>query len=198
MTQSDEQQKFLHTYEEYAKSILIPTEQELRKFFNYWREPAAWAEQVKSSRMPAPSPIKRSVTRIKRPESVADKILRKPESFPNGFATESIKEMRDALGARIIVYFLANLPMVDHALRHSDVLEISSADPPVAYLSRELWERFSLKHVRLERKESGYASIHYIVIWSPKNVSHEVFKFHFVEVVDESRKRQEVHGRFSS
>ena len=36
------------------------------------------------------------------------------------------------------------------------------------------------------------------LIWSPKNVSHEVFKFHFVEVVDESRKRQEVHGRFSS
>jgi putative GTP pyrophosphokinase len=150
-------------YEEYAKTVLLVTERELRKFFSDWREPSAWADQVSSSRMPAPSPIKRSITRIKRPESVADKILRKPSSFQNGFSTESIKEMRDTLGARIIVYFLSNLPMVDRALRRSEVLEISSEDPPVAYLSRELWERFGLKHVHWERKESGYASIHYVV-----------------------------------
>ena len=160
---SAQQQEFLRLYDEYVRTVLLPTEQELRNFFSYWRQPTAWVNQVSSSRMPAPSPIKRSITRIKRPESVADKILRKPSSFPNGFSAESIKGMQDTLGARIVVYFLSNLPMVDHALRHSEVLEISAADPPVAYLSRDLWERFGLEHVHWEKKESGYASIHYVV-----------------------------------
>ncbi len=150
-------------YEGYAQNVLLPTERELRKFFLEWRDPNAWAEQISSSRMPAPSPIKRTSTRVKRPESVADKIFRKPSSFPNGFCLESIKGMRDTLGARIVVYFLSNLPMVDRALRCSEVLEISATDPPVAYLSHELMERLGLKHIRWEQKESGYASIHYVV-----------------------------------
>ena len=162
MTQSERDQNFLRLYGEYVTNVLKPTERELRAIFIGWREPAAWTDQVRSSKMPVPSPIKRSITRIKRPESVVDKILRKPSSFQNGFSAESIKAMGDTLGARVVVYFLSNLPMVDHALRHSEVLEISSADPPVAYLSRELWERFGLKNVRLEKKESGYASIHYV------------------------------------
>ncbi len=163
MANSEIQQEFLRLYEEYAQNVLLPTERELRKFFFEWRDPNAWAEQVTSSRMPAPSPIKRTNTRVKRPESVADKIFRKPSSFPTGFSLESIKGMRDTLGARIVVYFLSNLPMVDRALRCSEVLEISAADPPVAYLSQELMERFDLKHIHWEQKESGYASIHYVV-----------------------------------
>ncbi|NTU74410.1 hypothetical protein HGB07_09865, partial [Candidatus Roizmanbacteria bacterium] len=163
LTNSIDMQDFLRIYEEHVENILLPTERELRRFFNQWREPAAWAYQVSSSRMPAPSPIKRSTIRIKRPESVADKIIRKPSSFPNGFSHESIKLMRDTLGARIVVYFLSNLPMIDHSLRNSEVLEISSADPPVAYLNREIWDRFNLRHIRWEKKDSGYASIHYIV-----------------------------------
>jgi len=157
------QQEFLKVYEGYVQSVLKPTEAELRQFFEEWKQPAAWANQVSSSRMPAPSPIKRTVTRIKRPESVVDKIFRKPSSFPLGFAQESIRRMHDALGARIVVYFLSNLPMVDRALRTSEVLEISSSDPPVAYLSRELLDRFSLGHIIQQTKDSGYASIHYVV-----------------------------------
>lgn len=162
MAHPDKQQDFLRLYEAYVTSVLQPTERELRKFFAEWRDPSAWADQVSSSRMPAPSPIKRTITRIKRPESVADKIFRKSSLFQQGFCFKSITAMRDTLGARIVVYFLSNLPMVDRALRHSDVLEISSADPPIAYLSRELWERFGLKNVRRESKESGYASVHYV------------------------------------
>lgn len=158
-----QQQEFLRIYEDYAQYILKPTELELREFFHEWKDPSAWVEQVRSSRMPAPSPIKRTTTRIKRPESVADKIYRKPSSFPDGFSDVSIRSMRDTLGARVVVYFLSNLPMVDRALRTSEVLEISASDPPIAYLSRDLIERLGLTHIRHETKESGYASIHYIV-----------------------------------
>ncbi len=157
------QQEFLRVYEGYVQSILKPTETELREFFTRWKQPVAWANQVSSSRMPAPSPIKRTVTRIKRPESVVDKIIRKPSSFPHGLAQDSIRRMHDALGARIVVYFLSNLPMVDRALRTSESLEISASDPPVAYLSGELLERFGLKHIPQQTKDSGYASIHYVV-----------------------------------
>ena len=112
--------------------------------------------------MPVPSPIKRSITRIKRPESVVDKILRKT-IFISGmvFQPKASRQWAIHWGQESLCIFF---PTSQWSTMHcaSEVLEISSADPPVAYLSRELWERFGLKNVRLEKKESGYASIHYV------------------------------------
>ncbi len=71
--------------------------------------------------------------------------------------------MEDALGARIVVYFLAHLPLVDREIRNHPQLEISSTNPPIAYLPADLCDRLALTHMRRLVKESGYASIHYIV-----------------------------------
>jgi putative GTP pyrophosphokinase len=92
-----------------------------------------------------------------------DKILRHPSFFPEGLSIESVKTMSDAVAARIVVYFLANLPLIDKQLRRSDEVEISSADPPIAYLTPELLERLELRDIKPGQKASGYASLHYVI-----------------------------------
>jgi len=111
--------------------------------------------------------VQRALSRIKRPESVVDKILRKPSSFPEGLAAKSIDTMYDTLGGRVIVYFLQNLPLVDQELRESEILEVSSIDPPTAYLTQELAEQLGLTKLRVSKKDSGYASLHYTVRFRP-------------------------------
>lgn len=71
--------------------------------------------------------------------------------------------MHDAVAGRVAVYFLSNLPLIDHAIRSSDLLEVSTAEPPVAYLPQHLFTRLGLKGVEQREKESGYSSIHYIL-----------------------------------
>jgi putative GTP pyrophosphokinase len=169
MTQSNanEQKAFLESYKTYMKNVLLKTDKELKEILESWRDiPSMWADPASHNKKSMPSPINWTNTRIKRPESVVNKILRKPSSFPDGLTTESIRKISDALGARIVVYFLANFAMVDKALRSSSSpFEISSEDPPVAYLNPDLWERIriDLSRIKREDKESGYASIHYIV-----------------------------------
>jgi GTP pyrophosphokinase len=62
-----------------------------------------------------------------------------------------------------IIYFLTNLPLIDKQLRNSEEIEVSSAEPPVAYLSRDLIDRLGLTDIKRGHKDSGYASIHYVV-----------------------------------
>jgi putative GTP pyrophosphokinase len=71
--------------------------------------------------------------------------------------------MKDVLGGRIVVYFVSQLSLIDSEIRNSDTFELSSRFPPVAYLDRELHERFELTHLRRLHKDSGYASVHYYV-----------------------------------
>ena len=155
--------QFVKQYEDYARSVLRPNRDELKKLFKAWKDPNHWARHAGLSRLPAPSPVQRAFSRIKRPESVVDKIIRKPSSFPDGLSANSVQMMHDTLGGRVIVYFLQNLPLVDKELRESEVIEVSSIDPPTAYLTQELAEQLGLTKLRVSRKESGYASLHYIV-----------------------------------
>ncbi len=154
---------FLRQYAEYVQNVLAPTNNELKEVFQGWRDPAHWSLEPALSRVPAPSPVQRAISRIKRPESAVDKILRNHELFPAGLTKESVVKMHDAVGGRIIVYFLSNLPLIDRELRTSHAFEISSLHPPVAYLTHELTERLGLKHMDRQSKESGYALIHYVV-----------------------------------
>lgn len=101
--------------------------------------------------------------RIKRPESAADKILRKSADFPRGLIPDSFLSMNDTLGARVIVYFLSHLPLVDKELRSNDAFEISTQCPPIAYLSHDLTTQLSLGNLDRRDKDSGYASIHYVL-----------------------------------
>lgn len=159
----DGKTQFLAEYDVYARQTLFPTSDAIKGLFRTWRQPTFWARHASRPHLPSPSPIQRAFPNIKRPESVVDKILRKPESFPDGLSLESVKSMDDAVRARIVVYFLSNLTLINRELRETDVLEVSEDTPPVAYLAEDLANRMGLGHLRRERKESGYASVHYVV-----------------------------------
>ncbi len=155
--------KFLDEYREYVVRVLEPTQQEIKSIFSRWKEPGYWGKYAKRSKLPDPSPAQRVHTRIKRPESMMDKILRKPSSFPTGLVPESFQKMNDAVGVRVIVYFLSQLPLIDLELRNSDFFEISRDAPPIAYLGESITKRLALIGLKREDKDSGYASIHYIL-----------------------------------
>jgi putative GTP pyrophosphokinase len=165
--------EFLDEYEEYVRSVLLPTRAELKKIFAEWREPSYWADDKTRTRLPSPSPVQRAFTRIKRPEAVVDKILRKPNSFPEGINAGSMHNMMDALAGRVIVYFLSNLPLIHRELTQSDRLEVCPFDPPIAYLSEDLANRLGLTDVGRGQKESGYASLHYVVRLTDSAVPRE-------------------------
>jgi putative GTP pyrophosphokinase len=156
--------QFLDEYKNHVQSVLVPTRQEVRDLFRDWQTTSHWGrEETKDDRTPNPSPVQRVYSRIKRPESVVDKIKRKAESFPDGLVPASFHAMTDTLGVRLVIYFLRHLPMVDRELRHSGLFEISETHRPVAYLNADLATRLSLQHLKLVQKDSGYASIHYIL-----------------------------------
>ncbi len=155
--------EFLEHYKKYVTSVLQPTRVELKCLLKQWKHPDYWGKYTKQSRLPNPSPIQRVLTRIKRPESVVDKIARRPGDYPKGLSPESFPRIHDAIGARAIVYFMSHLPLVDLELRNMEEIEISDDYPPVAYLGENYTRRLSLTHLKRLEKESGYTSIHYII-----------------------------------
>jgi putative GTP pyrophosphokinase len=132
-----------------------------------WQEAGYWKHISSPNVSSYPSPIRTIMTRIKRPERVVDKILRKPAEFPDGLTPTSFLRMHDTIGARILVFFLSQLPQIDREFRHSDIFEISGENPPEAYGSAEMLQRFGLAHIPHRAKESGYSSIHYTVRLKP-------------------------------
>jgi len=158
---------FLAEYEKYHKAVLVPTRGEIEETFKPWKEdPNYWAIYTEKSKLPVPSPVHRVPPNIKRPESVVDKIYRKPADFPDGFAPRSLSVMNDCVRLRVVVYFLAHLNYVDceiQRLNKDGNLEISDTHPPVAFLEEEVTKRFALSGLRRAEKDSGYISLHYIL-----------------------------------
>ncbi len=154
---------FLERYERYVQEVLKPTQGEISEVFDRWRDPEHWTKYKRSSGIPIPSPVRRVQSRIKRPEQVVDKIFRKPENFPDRLAEASFRKMGDAVGVRVLVYFLSHLPLADRELQGSALFEVSSADPPRAYMSPEQARALGLDHIATEEKESGYCSVHYAI-----------------------------------
>ena len=160
---ANSQASFLHEYEIYVRTVLKPAQQILKSIFQDWKKPDYWRPTVPDSHRPAPTPVQRAHTRVKRPESVLDKIYRKPKSYPSGLVTESIHKMHDTLGGRIIMYFISGFPIIDREINSHPEFEIVKDDPPVAYLDHQLLSRFGMSEMKTKAKASGYASIHYIV-----------------------------------
>lgn len=154
---------FLEQYQHYVHYVLEPTYDELKTLFESWESALFWDKYSSKGKLPTPSPIQRTILRIKSPESVVDKILRKSEDYPENLSFDSLKKMSDALAGRIVVYFLSDLPLIDREIQNSEVLEISQVEKPVAYLSRDLIARLGLTHIESQQKESGYTSIHYVL-----------------------------------
>lgn len=87
---------------------------------------------------------------------MVDKIFRKKDSFQDGLSPKSFQKMNDTLAARLVTYFLRDLPLIDGELRKQaerGILEMSVDDPPVAYMDDDLATR--LMHLNRKRKESG-------------------------------------------
>ncbi len=83
--------EFLGEYEKYYREVLVPTRSEIEDTFNPWKtDPDYWAAYSSKSKLPVPSPINRVWANIKRPESVVDKIFRKPVDFPDSLAPRSL------------------------------------------------------------------------------------------------------------
>lgn len=159
----DPSPEFLDQYRSYRERVLEPTRLEIKKTLSRWKEPDYWAKyHPDDSRLPYLSPVQRVIAGIKRPESVVDKILRKPESFPDGLAATSFIKMTDAVRSRAVVYVLSQFPIIDREIRSNPRLQVSDDHPPVAYLSPDLATRMALP-LRVEIKESGYAAIHYVL-----------------------------------
>src|SRR6266851_5171850 len=173
MDNVEQLQKFLDEYKRYAEAVLAPTREELRVLLKERQEPAYWAAKATRSRLPAPSPIQATKTRIKRPESVVDKIFRHRDLYPDGLTKDSIQRMWDVIGGRIIVFFLANMPLIDHELKSSARLELHPTTPAVAYLGRELFGSLALDGLDRRDKDSGYTSIHYYVRFRDSKVPKE-------------------------
>jgi putative GTP pyrophosphokinase len=155
--------QFLDDYERYSVDVLKPTLEELRAVFTRWTRPDYWGQTTVVSRLPSPSPIHHRWSRIKRPESVVDKILRKPADYPDGLSIRSLERMYDAVAGRIAVYFLGNLPLIDREIMNGADFEVCPDPAPLAYLGGDILRRLGLVHLNQRDKESGYASLHYIV-----------------------------------
>jgi putative GTP pyrophosphokinase len=173
MEDSEELNQFLEQYAQYVIDVLKPTEDEIKALFRSWTDTAYWGKSAQLSRLPSPSPIQFIRTRKKRPESVVDKILRKPSLFPDGLTLDSVRVMNDAVAARIVVYFLANLPLIHHEILNTEALEVCEERPPVAYLREDLTQRLGLAGIRRVTKDSGYASIHYTLRFRQSKVPKE-------------------------
>jgi putative GTP pyrophosphokinase len=173
ITESDNLGKFLKSYGKYVVDILKPTETEIKNLFRSWTNTDYWGKYAELSRLPSPSPIHYVKVRTKRPESVVDKILRKPNLYMDGLVLDSVKLMSDAVAGRIIVYFLSNIPLIHNEILNNPLLEISKEYPPIAYLNENIIQRLGLTDIERKPKESGYVSIHYILRLRSSMVSKE-------------------------
>jgi putative GTP pyrophosphokinase len=169
-TSSDTIKGFLEQYKNYVETVLAPTRKEIQSIFGQWRKPGYWEansppDRSVEQKVASPAPVQRVHMRIKRAESVVDKILRRPDVFEDGLVPASFRKMNDTLGVRVVLYFLCHMPLIDRELTRklATQLEVSNDYKPKAYLGEDLTKRLALLHLDRAQKESGYASIHYIL-----------------------------------
>lgn len=151
---------FRDAYKRYRDETLEPAREAIRTELRTWKQAKRW-EPHRGSDQAVPTPVQRTRLRIKRLESVEDKIVRNPQSFPTGLTRTSLKMMNDLLGARIIVYFVTDLPLIDRELNHDRHIRLVDERPPRAYLPKQLAEQLGMTDIKREEKASGYASVHY-------------------------------------
>lgn len=164
--------EFLKIYEKYAKEVLAPTKNELDFLFEKWRD-SQWNGSCNGG-SPTRSPICHVSSRVKRPESVVDKInLDRLNVFPSKLCKKSLRTLNDTVAGRIIVYFLSDLPLLHEAIITDENIRVSTDNPPTAYLTQDLASRINIKDINIKTKESGYNAIHYIVKFKDSKVEPE-------------------------
>jgi putative GTP pyrophosphokinase len=160
----DPQLDFLEVYSEYVKVVVEPARYRLRALLSRWKRAEYWESLDLSDTLFTPSPIQSAISRIKRPESAFDKMLRKPDHYDPKHPLGALRAMHDVLGGRIVTYFVTDLAMIDQAVRRDQSLEVCPDDPPIAYLTPDAVERLGLRGFQREQPQSsGYTSLHYVL-----------------------------------
>ena len=157
---------FAEVYGRYVDGVIKPTRARVDAILKEWeRGEEYWAKYADHSPI-VPRPVHGFRTRIKRPEALLDKFQRLSREFPEGVNDEALRRMRDVLGARVIVYFLSQVTLIDREIRTGRYLEVHPDVRPRSFLARSTMERigldprqFTIKGV----KPSGYASVHYFL-----------------------------------
>lgn len=162
MELSKELNKFLKAYSLYERNVLIPTLNEVRVGLHEMERTEFWKKYTTGKGVATPSPIRQTMSRIKDSDKVVEKIFRKPELFPEKLSFNSLRQMHDTIGIRIVVYFSSQLSLIDRELRNSSFFELDENTPPEAFLEPEKLLRLGLSHIECKQKESGYTSIHYM------------------------------------
>lgn len=153
---------FLELYRRYEEQAFTPTKSKLKEILRSFENMAFWLNYKGYDLYPASrTPIQRIRTRIKRPEAIVDKIRRKPEEYPHGLSESSLLAMQDIVGGRVIVYFLSDLSVLDDVIRNSEEFELSTTNPPEAYVAEGLQAGLDLSKFKVATKESGYVAFHY-------------------------------------
>jgi len=166
MNDDHEMTQFLDAYREYVKSNIRPLSNAVKRELRRWREEDYWSGYADRTTPTLPTPTQHTQVRIKRPESVIDKIYRLPSKFPHGVSPSTLYEMRDLLGARVITYFQSHLRMVDQEIRNGGRFVLAPEYPPRSYLPPATMDAVGLDSNMFQvrgKKPSGYASLHYVV-----------------------------------
>ena len=154
--------EFVEAHRQYAEETLVPLRNTLTELLSAWRQPAHWHKLIDGEEEPVPSPVQRVRVRIKQAGAVVRKVMAKPDRFPDGFSSESFRSMTDAVGARVVVYFLSSLPLIDQEIRQCGWFEVSTERPPHAYMTETTRASLGID-IECRTKPSGYNSIHYIL-----------------------------------
>jgi putative GTP pyrophosphokinase len=152
--------RFRDTYKRYREEVLDPTRDAIKAELKTWKRGRRW-QPHRAGDLTVPVPVQRTRVRVKRLESVEDKIGRNPEKYPGGLTEENLRRVTDLIGARIILYFVTDIPLIDRELHRSPEIEISKEVPPRAYLPRDLADQLGITEMDRQDKSSGYASVHY-------------------------------------
>ncbi|MDQ3817226.1 MAG: RelA/SpoT domain-containing protein [Thermoproteota archaeon] len=172
MENSKHLKRFLDDYQCYASEVLNPTLDEINRLFNKWSN-TNFGEYQQGNEHAKPSPLVFTHARIKRPESVVDKILRKSDLFPDGLTIRSVTKMKDAIAGRIVMYFLSGLELVDRAVKNTQELEVSEEYRPVTYLGNNLEAQLADTEINKRDESAGHASILYTVRFRTDYLSEE-------------------------
>jgi putative GTP pyrophosphokinase len=163
MTKEMSDSDFLVAYQRLEKEYYSPTRLRLRTMLIGIQDEAYLPNtQVPNTNLVSRTPVQGNRTRIKRPESIVDKIKRKPEDYPQGLSQNSLTRMHDIVGGRLVVYFLSDLKIIDEIIRNSPELELSATDTPEAFLADGVNPSgLDLDRFKITRKDSGYLALHY-------------------------------------
>ncbi len=170
MELSQDLKEFLERYKAYSKEVLEPSYREINACLRTMESLEFWSQYMTGRGIATPSPIRQILSRVKHADKVVEKIFRKPELFPGKLCLDSLVNMHDTIGVRIIVYFSSQLSLIDKELRNSEFFELDEQTPPEAFFDPEKLFRLGLSHIPNKQKESGYTSIHYMVRLKNSNI----------------------------